>query len=278
MWVGRTCRSIRALTPIGTVVRGSIDRLPLDPVTRRELIDAGIRSLLLVGFHGEDVLIGVLSLAWDGEDVSLPSEALAQLAATTIARGLENARLAEEIVRRNDATRMRSSDRGRKVDELARAGASARSLEELVDRSSQLINHVLGASGTLYALVAPDGISYDPSSLVAVRPPVERWLRTHRTDPDPALLRWRAGEGAYLGALEPGSSLPASRGGARGGHFRLCRDADPRRGGRGRRRVHLFRLPAHRAPNRSRASLRRLARVHGARELPAAGTGDGGRR
>ncbi len=195
--------AIRALTPVGTVVRGSIDRLPLDPVTRRELIDAGIRSLLLVGLHREVELIGVLSLAWGGDDVPLPSEALAQLAASTIARGLENARLAEEIVRRNEATRT-SSDRSRRIDDLARAGASVRSLEELVDRSSRLINQALGASGTVFALVAPDGVSYDPSSLVAVRPPIERWLRAHRPDLDPAFLRWRAGEGAYLGALEPG--------------------------------------------------------------------------
>ena len=195
--------AIRALTPIGSVVRGSIDRLPLDPVTRRELIDAGIRSLLLVGLHREEELIGVLSLAWGRDDVPLPSEALAQLAATTIARGLENARLAEEIVRRNDATRT-SSDRSRKIDELARAGASVRSLEELVDRSSRLINKALGGSGTIYALLAPDGVSYVPSSFVAIRPPVERWLRTHRPDLSSSFLRWRAGEGAYLGALEPG--------------------------------------------------------------------------
>jgi PAS domain S-box-containing protein len=195
--------AIRALTPIGNVVRGSIDRLPLDPVTRRELIDAGIRSLLLVGLHREDELIGVLSLAWGRDDMPLPSEALAKLAATTIARGLENARLAEEIVRRNDATRT-SSDRSRKIDELARAGSSVRSLEELVDRSSRLINKALGASGTIYALLAPEGVSYGPSSFVATRPAVERWLRTHRPDLSSSFLRWRAGEGAYLGALEPG--------------------------------------------------------------------------
>jgi PAS domain S-box-containing protein len=193
---------IRALTPIGSVVRGSVDRLPLDPVTRRELIDAGIRSLLLVGMHRDDELIGVLSLAWDRDDVPLPSDALAQLAATTIARGLENARLVEEIARRNDATRA-TSDRWRTIDELARAGASIRSLEDLVDRSSRLINRALGAAGTFYALLAPDGVSYDPTSLVAVRPPIERWLRAHRPDLSSSLLRWRAGEGAYLGALGP---------------------------------------------------------------------------
>ena len=69
------------------------------------------------------------------------------------------------------------------------------------------------------------------------------------------------------------------RGGARGRHLGLCRHADPRRRGRGRWRVRLFRSPAHRAPNRPRGSRpRHLARVHGTRELPAAGTGDGDRR
>ena len=74
---------IRALNPVGSVVRGSVDRLPLDPVTRRELIAAGIRSLLLVGLHRDDELIGVLSVAWSRDDVPIPSDALAQLAATT---------------------------------------------------------------------------------------------------------------------------------------------------------------------------------------------------
>src|SRR5688500_14129516 len=133
---------VRALTPVGSVVRGSVDRLPLDPVTRRELIAAGIRSLLLVGLHRDDELIGVLSLAWARDDAQIPSDALAQLAATTIARGLENARLVEDIVRRNDAAR-ESSDRQRKIDQLARAGASARSIDDLVDRSSRLINAAL---------------------------------------------------------------------------------------------------------------------------------------
>ena len=200
--------AIRALTPIGSVIRGSVDRLPLDPLPRRELIDAKIRSLLLVGLHREDVLIGILSLAWGGDDVPLPSEAVAQLAATIIARGLESARLAEEIVRRNDATRT-TSNRSRKIDELARAGASVRSLEDLVDQSSRLINVALGASGTVYALLAPDGVSCDPCGLVAVRPPIERWLRAHPPDLGPAFLRWRAGEGAFIGALEPGVVSPA---------------------------------------------------------------------
>lgn len=194
---------IRALTPVGSLVRGSIDRLPLDPVTRRELIDAGIRSLLLVGLHRDDDLIGVLSLAWDRDDVPIPSDALAHLAATTIARGLENARLVEDIVRRNDTAR-EAADRLRKIDELARAGGSVRSLDELADRSSRLINDALGAAGTVYALLAPDGVSYDPSSLRAVHPPIERWLRAHGPDLRSWFVRWRAGEGPYLGALESG--------------------------------------------------------------------------
>ena len=198
----------RALTPIGSVVRGSVDRLPLDPVTRRELIAAGIRSLLLVGLHRDEELIGVLSLSWERDDVPMPSDAVAQLAATTIARGLENARLVEDIVRRNDAAR-ETADRLRKIDDLTRAGASAQSVDELAERSSRLINKALGAAGTVYGILAPDSATYETSSLTAVRPQLERWLRDHRPDLRTAFQRWRAGEGAYLEAFEPGA-VPAA--------------------------------------------------------------------
>lgn len=199
---------VRALTPIGSVVRGSVDRLPLDPVTRRELIAAGIRSLLLVGLHRDEELIGVLSLSWEREDAPIPSDAAAQLAATTIARGLENARLVEDIVRRNDAAR-ETAERLRKIDDLTRAGASAQSVDELAERSSRLINKALGAAGTVYGLLAPDGASYETSSLTGVGSQLERWLRDHRPDLRTAFQRWRAGEGAYLEAFEPGA-VPAA--------------------------------------------------------------------
>jgi PAS domain S-box-containing protein len=205
---------IRALTPIGRVVRGSIDRLPLDPVTRRELIAAGLRSLLLVGLHRDDELIGVLSLAWDRDDVPLPSDAMTQLMAITIARGLENARLVEDIVRRSESAR-ESADRLRKIDELARVSGSVRSVGELADRSSRLINNALGAAATVYALLAADGVSHDPSSLKAVHAPIERWLRVHGPDLRSWFVRWRAGEGSHLGALEPGIVPAADLDGAR---------------------------------------------------------------
>ena len=198
---------IRALTPVGNVVRGSLDRLPLDPITRRELIDAGIRSLLLVGLHRDEELIGVLSLSWTRDDVPIPSDAMALLAATTIARGLENARLVEDILRRNEAAR-EAADRLRKIDDLTRAGASARSIDDLAERSSRLINTALGAAGTVYSILAPDGATYATTSLTAVRPPLETWLRDHRPDISPAIHRWRSGEGSYLEAFEPGA-VPA---------------------------------------------------------------------
>ncbi len=252
--------AIRALTPIGSVVRGSIDRLPLDPVTRRELIDAGIRSLLLVGLHREDALIGVLSLAWSGEDMALPSEALAQLAATTIARGLENARLAEEIVRRNDATRT-SSDRSRKIDELARAGASVRSLEELVDRSCRLINQALG--GVRDDLRPPGARRRLLRSIQPRRRPTTgRALAPHAsTRPQFLVPALACGRGRL--SRRPGTRGRPSRGdrrGARGRHLGLCRHADPRRGGRGRWRGRLLRSPTHRAPHRPRGSRPRRPR------------------
>ncbi len=200
--------AIRAVTPRGRVVRGMVDALPLDPITRRELLDAGVRSLLVVGLHREDELIGVLGLAWQRDDVPLPSDVMTQSMATMIARGLEHARLVEEIARRAEDAR-RATDRSRRIDDLSRAGTSVQTLKELVERSGRLINKTLGAAGTVYGIlagVAPEanGEAADTISVTAVRPPIERWLQDHRPDLRSQLQRWRTGEGAYLGAFEPG--------------------------------------------------------------------------
>ena len=53
-------------------------------------------------------------------------------------------------------------------------------------------------------LLAPDGQSYATTSLVDVRPPIADWLRQNRPDERSAFRRWRAGEGAFLEAFEPG--------------------------------------------------------------------------
>ena len=131
-----------------------------------------------------------------------------------------------------------------------------------------------------------------------LRPPGTRWrlLRSIQLRRDPTTGRAVASHAS----TRPRSSVPAlacgrgrvsrrpgargrpsrrDRRSARGGHLGLCRHADPRRGGRGRWRGRVLRSPARRAPHRPRGSRpRRLDRLHGARELPAAGTGDGGRR
>ena len=203
----RDAPAIRAIRPVGRVIGGTVDRLPLDPTTRRELLDAGIRSLLVVGLHREDELLGVLSLGWQHADAGLPSDAMTQLMATTIARGLEHARLVEEIARRAEDARQ-AADRSRRIDELSRAGTSVQNLDELAERSARLVNKALGAAGTVYGiLTAVPQANGDPSDTVsvsAVRPPIERWLRDHRPDIRSQLQRWRTGEGAYLGAFEPG--------------------------------------------------------------------------
>ena len=176
--------------------------------------------------------------------------------------------------------RARASDRLRKIDDLTRAGASVRSLDELADRSCRLINKALGAAGTSTA-------SWRPTASPTIHPassPSDRrssaGSETHRPDLDPAFLRWRAGEGAYLGALEPGV-VPAAELelGARGRRLGLCAHADPRRGRRGRRRRRVLRPRRRGAPSRPAGSRpRRLDRVDGARELPAARTALGRRR
>ena len=200
--------AIRAVTPRGRVIRGAVDGLPLDPTTRRELLDARVRSLLVVGLHREDELIGVLAFAWQREDVPLPSDAMTQSMATTIARGLEHARLVEEISRRAEDAR-RATDRSRRIEDLSRAGTAAQTLKELVERSGRLINRTLGAAGTVYGILAgaapnANGEPADTISVTAVRAPIEGWLRDHRPDLRSQLQRWRTGEGAFLGAFEPG--------------------------------------------------------------------------
>jgi two-component system NtrC family sensor kinase len=194
---------VRAVRPSGRVVKGQVDRLPLDPGRRREMLDAGLRWLLLVGLHRDDELIGLLSLAWDRDDAVLPSDAAIQLVATTVARGLENARLVEEIVRRAEAAR-ETADRLQRIDELARVGASVPTLAHLAERSGRIVNQALGAAGTAYEILAADGGSSDTSSITAGRPMVDRWLHEHRPDLGPALRRWRTGEAAYLEAFESG--------------------------------------------------------------------------
>jgi two-component system NtrC family sensor kinase len=195
--------AIRAVTPPGRVVKGSIDRLPLASTTRRALLGSGVRTLLVVGLHREDELVGILTLGWDRDDPVIPSDAVILLLATIVARGLENARLVEEILRRADAERS-SATRLRALDELTRVGRNAGTIDELAERSARLINQALGAEGTAYGLLTPDGNGYSTLSLTEMPPDIDAWLRSNSPQGRSAFRRWRAGEGAYLEALAPG--------------------------------------------------------------------------
>ncbi len=196
--------AIRAVTPVGRVVKGPIDRLPLAPATRRAFLASGMRTLLVVGLHREDELAGILALGWDREDPVIPSDAVILLLATIVARGLENARLVEEILRRADAERSIAT-RLRALDELTRVGGNVGTIDELAERSARLINQALGAEGTAYGLLAPDGGGYSTFSLTEMTPEIDAWLRSHNPQARTAFRRWHAGEGAYLEALGPGS-------------------------------------------------------------------------
>jgi two-component system NtrC family sensor kinase len=208
--------AVRSVTPVGHVVNGPVSLLPLTPVVRRALLGAGVQSLVLVGLHREDELIGALVLGWDVEDPVIPSDAVILLVADHVARGLENARLLEEIVRRAESERDLAR-RLRALDELTRVSDHVTTADELATRSARLVNTVLDAVGTVYALLAPDGESYATLRLAQVRPALADWLRDHRPDERIAFRRWRAGEGPFIESFEPGHATGIS--------LRLAREA-----------------------------------------------------
>ena len=195
---------VRAVSQVGRVINGAIERLPLAPPTRRAFLDSGVRTLILVGLHRDTELVGLLSLGWRRDDPVTPSDAMILLLAGQITRGLENARLVEEVVRRADSERATTA-RLRALDELTRVGGNVTTIDELAERSGRLINDALGASGTAYGLLAPDGESYGTTTLVDVEPTIAAWLREHRPDLSSTFRRWRAGEGAFVQTFEPGA-------------------------------------------------------------------------
>jgi PAS domain S-box-containing protein len=195
--------AIRAVTPVGRVIKGPVVGLPLTPAMRRTLLDAATRTLLVVGLHREEELLGILTLGWERDDPDIPSDAAILLVATQISAGLENARLVEETMRRAENERALAASL-RALDELTRVGGHVTTIDELVERSGRLINTALGAAGTAYGLLAPDGESYATASLVEVRPPIAAWLQGNRPDDRSAFRRWRAGEGAFMETFEPG--------------------------------------------------------------------------
>lgn len=195
--------AVRAASIAGRVVKGPVSLLPVTPGTRRALLDAGIRALVFVGLHQDDTMVGLLALAWDRENPVIPADAVLLLAAAHVARGLDNARLVEEIVRRAENERA-LVQRLRTLEELTRVGGHVTTTEELAERSARLINAALGAAGTAYGLLRPDGVSYEVTHLADVAPSISQWLLTSRPDDRSAFRRWRAGEGSILERFEPG--------------------------------------------------------------------------
>ncbi|MEO5885201.1 MAG: PAS domain S-box protein [Candidatus Limnocylindrales bacterium] len=195
--------AVKAVSTVGRVVKGTVALLPIAPATRRGLVDARIHTMVLVGLHREQELVGVLSLAWDRDDPVIPSDAVLLLAAAHIARGLENARLVEEIVRRADNER-ELGQRLRALDELIRVGGNVTSIDELAERSARFINTALGAAGTAYGLLAPGGDAYATTHMADVAPAIAEWLRTAPPEERTAFRRWRAGEGGFLTPFETG--------------------------------------------------------------------------
>ena len=198
---------IRAVAAPGRVVKGPVDRLPLTPATRRAFLETGIRSLLVVGLHREDELVGLLTIGWTDPDVPLPSDGATLLIAATVARSLENARLVEEVVRRADAERA-TTTRLRRLDELTRVGSHVQTLEELAERSGRLINAALGGAGAAYAILAADGESFATNRLVDLQPALTERLADDRPGLRPAIRRWRAGEGAFVESFAVGVIAP----------------------------------------------------------------------
>jgi len=201
--------AVKAAARVGRVAKGSVALLPMLPTSRRALLESNVRSLVFVGLHREKEQIGVLALGWDRDDPVIPSDAVILLAASHIARGLENARLVEQIVRRAENER-KLAQRLRALDELTRLGGRATTIEEHAERSARLINTSLGASGTAYGLLAADGESYTTINMADVRPPLAAWLATARPDQRTAFRRWRNGEGPFLQPFEPGHATPES--------------------------------------------------------------------
>lgn len=195
--------AIREVAKVGRVLKGPLDRLPLAPQNRRLIAGTGARSLVLVGLHRQDELIGVLVLTWAEAEPALPSDAAILLVASHVARSLENARLIEEILRRVEAERAATA-RLRALEELTRVGSHVTTMAQLAQRSAQLINAALGASGTAYGLVGPDGDAWEVSHFTDLHPAIEAWLRRARPDVRSAFRRWRAGEGAFIEQMEPG--------------------------------------------------------------------------
>ena len=195
---------LAAIRAPGSVLVEPVDALPLRSPSRSLLASVGIDSLAVVGLHRGDELFGALALGWSDATGPRPSSAILLQAAAHIERALENARLVEDINRRNEAERSLLR-RLHVLDELTRLGEDVRTPEELADRSARLVGETLQASSTAYGLFTSDGSGYEASHLVGVPGPMADYLAGSAPDEWQVVRRWRAGEGSIYEAYRRGA-------------------------------------------------------------------------
>ncbi len=192
-----------AVAPLGRVVVGDLDELPMRSDARTWLTSLGLRRIAAVGIHRGEDLVGLLAMGWTDPGAPRPSSAVLLQASAHVERALENARLVDEITRQAEAERalLRRLD---VLDELTRVGQTVTTAEELAERSARLVGEALEASGTAYGLLTKDGTGYETARLVDVRAPLADWLAAAAPDERSVFRRWRAGEGSVLERFEPG--------------------------------------------------------------------------
>ena len=84
--VWRDSPLVRAVSPVGRVVKGLVDRLPLRRPSDARCSTAGSGRWSCVGLHQDDALVGVLCLGWATDDPAIPSDATVLLIAPTSPR------------------------------------------------------------------------------------------------------------------------------------------------------------------------------------------------
>ena len=229
----RDSPAVRAAAPVGRVVNGPVELLPLAPTVRRAMLGAGVRSLVLVGLHRDDELIGVLTIGWERPTTRTSRPTPSSCSSPTTWPG---AWRTPAWWRRSSAVPMPSADldappaRARRADPRRRQGhdrsTSWRPARHASStRSSARPGRPTGCS-------RPTAMSY---STTRARPgPARPRDLAHATiGPTSAARseRWRAGEGAFIEAFEPGL-VPAEtlQLAQRGRGHGLCRDPGPGRG------------------------------------------------
>ena len=192
-----------AVEPVGRVVIGDLDAVPIRPDALDWLRTTGLAAIAAVGIHRRDDLVGVLAMGWTDAAAPRPSSATLLQASAHVERALENARLVEEITYRAEAERalLRRLDT---LDELTRIGQTVLSAEELAEQSARLVGEALEANGTAYGLFNRDGSGYETSRTIGVRKPIADWLASATPSQRSVVRRWQAGEGSVLERFEPG--------------------------------------------------------------------------